>query len=242
MAPSDTFILRTPLASYFMDNADRFVFLPPAVDLQTFRPSETEGQRLRESYGLKDQTILFVGVLDESHWFKGLENLLYALRDVLPQADTHLIVVGDGERKSFYEGLARRLGIDHRVTFAGKVATSDLPKFYNASSCLVMPSVSDTESFGIVLAEAMACGVPVVASDVGGLPETIGNAGLLIPPRDIGALVRALKILLTDSRLRAELSARCLQRARTRYSWREVAHEHERLYLRLLTNTLRSQA
>ncbi len=234
VTPSRSFFARTTLAPLFSTIADKISSIPNAVDLEVFRPDSTLGLRTKEEYALPERTILFVGVLDGAHWYKGLEYLLQAVRELRKNIDIHLLVVGDGDRRNYFEYLTVTLGLKTNVTFLGRVPSEELPGLYNACDCLVMPSISHTDSFGIVLAEAMACGIPVVASDVGGLSETVGDAGLLVPPGDVSAIIKSVTLLLTDPSLRERVAGRCLERARRYFSWKLVASSYEMVHLNAL--------
>jgi glycosyltransferase involved in cell wall biosynthesis len=235
IAPSQSFIQRSPLAEYFALNRNRTAVIPNGVNLTIFHPDPSRGRAFRTKHGLRGQIVIFVSVLDRSHWFKGLDYLLRAMRLTLDGLDLHLLVVGDGDRRPFYEKIASQMGLDQRVTFLGAATDQELVDAYNASTCLVLPSVSDTESFGIVLAEAMACGLPVIASDVGGLRDTVGNAGSLVPPRDINRLSMEINTILSTPTIGTEMSSRGLARAKSEFSWHTLAGLHHRLYLDVLT-------
>ena len=128
---------------------------------------------------------------------------------------------------------ARGHGVADRVIFTGSVARADVPALIRSADVVVCTPWY--EPFGIVPLEAMACGVPVVASAVGGLTDTIVDqqTGWLVPARDPAALASALGQLLADPAKRAALGAAGVERARRRYSWRRVAAQTEAVYLRL---------
>jgi len=138
----------------------------------------------------------------------------------------------DGEMRRLHQ-LRADLGLTDLVTFLGKQAQDTLPYYYSAAEVVVVPS--HYESFGMVALEAMACGAPVIASDVGGLSFTVANglSGFLVPARDPQALAEKLRLLLTDSALRHELGARAVERARN-YAWSIVADQIVEVYQELL--------
>ncbi len=113
-----------------------------------------------------------------------------------------------------------RFGVEKHVHFTGWVAEEDLPYLLSGAELLVMPSLY--EGFGLPALEAMACGTPVVASNVGAIPEVVGEAALLVAPTDVEALAEAMGRLLADRRLREDLAAKGLARA-ARFSWSETA-------------------
>ena len=115
-----------------------------------------------------------------------------------------------------------RLGLSDRVIFPDFVSDDDLPALYVGARLFVYPSLY--EGFGLPVAEAMACGVPVVSSNASSLPEVAGDAGLYFDPRDVDAMAGAIERALTDSALRADLSLRGLAQAK-KFSWGKAAEE-----------------
>src|SRR5205814_10132 len=155
-----------------------------------------EVERRRARYA--GQLILFVGVLRH---YKGVDVLLRALADLSARA----LVVGQGPKKQEWQALAGKLGVAERVTFLGPVSEVERRILLHACDVFVLPSIDRREAFGIAQLEAMACGKPVIATD---LPTGVrfvnrdGVTGLLVPPRDQAALARALTRLLDDAELR----------------------------------------
>jgi glycosyltransferase involved in cell wall biosynthesis len=138
-----------------------------------------------------------------------------------------LVLVGDFTGDVFYSSypalrrLIGDLGVTDRVIFTGFVADPALVYFYNAAQALVLPSFG--EGFGLPAVEAMACGIPVVASRIGALTEVVGEAGLFFDPRAPEELTERLRELLEDEPLRARLGRTGLVQAR-RFSWDRSAH------------------
>ncbi|MEK7102386.1 MAG: glycosyltransferase family 4 protein, partial [Patescibacteria group bacterium] len=148
------------------------------VDMDIFNPAAAPARA--EPY------FLFVGALDRAHYFKGLSLLLRAFKflDSGSGAGMTLVVVGSGELLNEYKKEARELGIAGRVTFTGGVTDEELARWYAGARALVLPSTDRSEAFGIVLIEAMACGTPVIASDLPGVREVVErvNGGVLVSP------------------------------------------------------------
>ncbi len=155
--------------------------IPLRVDTDFFKPAL---ETLPEDY------ILFVGGLDSAHYFKGVDVLLRAIA----QTSAKLWIVGDGERKPEYKRMAQKLGIQERVSFRGRLSEEDLLRAYQGARALVLPSTDGSEAFGLVLIEALACGTPVIASDLPGVRRVVGSsgAGQLVAPGDVHMLSRAL--------------------------------------------------
>jgi glycosyltransferase involved in cell wall biosynthesis len=115
---------------------------------------------------------------------------------------------------------AAALGIEDSVIFLGDVAEADLPALYSGPTLFVFPSLY--EGFGLPPLEAMACGTPVIASNSSSLPEVIGDTGIMVDPLDVGALLRAIELVLRDERVRREMRARGLEQA-AKFSWERAA-------------------
>ena len=166
--------------------------IPEAVDHELFHPGDPDESRRRvEAYGVTRPFVLFVSSL----WpYKNCDGLLRAFAAAKPDlADHQLVVVGPG-RDVDYVGklhdLSEELGIAEDVVWVGGVPLEETPHFYRAADVFVYPSFNET--FGLPLLEAMACGCPVVTSDVSAMPETAGGAALLADPRDPQALATAV--------------------------------------------------
>jgi glycosyltransferase involved in cell wall biosynthesis len=142
--------------------------------------------------------------------------------------DVRLVLAG-GKGWLFEDAFAvvDELGLDDRVHFLGRVSSEDLLYLYNAAEMLAHPAFY--EGFGLPPLEAMACGLPVVVSDVASLPEVVGDAGLLIDPHDADELSVAMWRVLTDSDLSQEMRDNG-QRQAERFSWRRAARETQEIY------------
>lgn len=195
--------------------------LPPAVDTDRFSPGPKPG-RLLERYGLdgSKSVVLFVGGLDKAHYFKGVDILIRALSmDCLK--GTQALLVGEGDLRPEYERLVEELGLAGRVKFAGAVSDEELPDHYRLADIFAFPSIDRSEAFGIAALEAMATGVPVVASDLIGVRTIVrdGETGFLVRPGSVSALVARLADILQDDRRRAELGEAGRNMAVDEYSY-----------------------
>jgi len=187
---------------------------------ERFRPASlAKIQEVRARYHLPERFILTVGTIEPR---KNYLRLLEAYRRLLDQGyNEGLVIVGKlGWRyKTFFQRL-RELNLEQSVTLLGFVADDDLPALYSAAEIFVYPSLY--EGFGLPPLEAMACGIPVVASNTSSLPEVVGDAGLLVSPYETAALAAALKKLLDDASLRAALRARGFRQA-AKFRWETAA-------------------
>ena len=208
---------------------DQVAVIPLGVDLDRFRPAEK--QAARASLGLRDERIiLFVGRIEP---LKGLDILINAAALLESDVECSVLVVGGDEASQpqvdELTELARYRGIEHRVAFVGAVDHEKLPLYYNAADVCVVPS--HYESFGLVAVEAMASGVPVVASRVGGLAGTVkdGETGYLIPWLCPEPFAERIELLLENEPLRQNLGE-AAREAMGRYRWENVAGAVINLY------------
>lgn len=164
-----------------------------------------------------------VGTLGTHSEQKGFDTLVRALEHVESAQAT---IIGDGPAHDDLRALARERDLDDRVAFPGRVPS--VPPRLAAFDVAVFPS--RWEGFGLVAAEAMAAGVPVVASDIPAFREVIGDVGLLVPPEDPQALAGAIESVLADDERRANLVERGRERVREHYAIERVADQYADLY------------
>ena len=171
--------------------------------------------------------VLFLGRLEKR---KGLDVLIEAMT-FLRDLDVRLVVAGGGPEERFSRSFARRLGID--ATFVGRLSEENLPRAFRAADVYCAPGLGG-ESFGIVLAEAMATGAPVVCSDLPAFRSVAGDAALLVPPDEPAALARALRRTLTQPEVVQGMAARGREVA-DRFDWTRLAEGVEGIYESALT-------
>lgn len=195
------------------------------VDVDIFRPMAPEDRRSRAWAG--DDEVLLVSVGRLVGW-KGIGIAIDALASLPPRAK--LLIVGDGPEAPRLEARAEALGLAGRTMFAGRVEHSALPALLARCDILVQPSVGD-EAFGISVVEAMSCGLPVVASRSGGMPEIVvpGVTGQLVDRGDPVALARALLPLVVDAESRKVMGAAARRRALEEFTWARNAEALEKL-------------
>ncbi|MFZ0118644.1 MAG: glycosyltransferase [Pseudonocardiaceae bacterium] len=210
--------------------AQRVAIVPCGVDLDRFTPKGPRAARNGR------HRILSLGRLVER---KGVETTIRALAEV---AGAELIIAGGGDAIADAElarlaGVAQACAVRDRVHLVGQIARDEVPALLRSADVVV--SVPWYEPFGMVPLEAMACGVPVVASAVGGHLDTVldGRTGALVPPRDPAALAQRLRELLADPARLAAIGSAAATRARSRYGWGRIASETELLYRRVLAGT-----
>ncbi len=191
-------------------------------------PADIEGVRSR--YHLPDKIILSVGELQAR---KNLANLIHAYAQLVQRGLKHSLVLA-GRKGWMYQNLFRAveaLHLSDRVIFTGYVQEQDLPCLYNAADIVAYPSLY--EGFGLPVLEAMACGTPVVTSNVSSMPEIVSDAGILVNPRNVDELAEGLWRPIMDRDLHAELARKGLERSRL-YSWERTAKETYAVYERTM--------
>ena len=192
------------------------------VDTTFFAPNEQNVLSPPVSANSPNPKAVFVGRLTTQ---KGVDLLLRAWAELTELRE--LILVGDGAERASLEALASQLKLDH-VTFIG--STNDVRTYLQQADFFVLPSRA--EGIPNAMLEAMACGLPVVASRVGGIPDVVqhGESGLLVPPEDVPALAGAISRLLADSDLRRRMGQKARQRVQNDYSLEAVTARHLTLY------------
>ncbi|NHN55516.1 D-inositol-3-phosphate glycosyltransferase [Calidifontibacter sp. DB0510] len=197
--------------------------VPPGVDLAVMRPQSTDDARDALGLPRDAQVLLFVGRIQPLKAPDVLVRAAAAMLERRPQLRETLVVgilggpSGSGlEAPRSLQALARELGVADVVQFVPPVSRPELAQWFSAADLTVVPSHS--ESFGLVALESMACGTPVVAAHVGGLPTVVGDAGVLLDSHDPAVWSDALLDLLDDEARRKALSDKAIQRA-NRFSW-----------------------
>jgi len=192
---------------------ERFRIIYCGVDTDVF----TEQPGFRRP----DNRILVINSGDTP--LKGLKFLLEAVAELRKTRDVELTIVGEPLVKGYTEGLIESLCLGDCTRYTGKIDTNSLVKHYSSATMLVVPSIY--EGFGLPAAEAMACGTPVISTTAGALPEVVGDAGILVPPGDTGALVASIKALLDDEAKRKELGAMGKERVKRLFNWDNAARQ-----------------
>ncbi|HUS94624.1 MAG TPA: glycosyltransferase family 1 protein [Patescibacteria group bacterium] len=187
-------------------------------------------KKVRKKYDLGDKPYLIsVGTVQPR---KNYRMLIRAFRPVAENFPNDLIIVGGkGWMHDQILGEVEAQGLHGRVKFLGYVDDSDLPALYSAATILASPSLY--EGFGLPILEAMACGVPVIASNVSSLPEVVGDAGVLLPTEDTDAWSQAMMNLIEDMSQRTKLVGAGFLRAR-QFTWSKSAKELMSIYDQLL--------
>jgi glycosyltransferase involved in cell wall biosynthesis len=218
---------------FFKVPADSLRVVYNGIDTQIYNGNEEVSQN-------RDGLIMVANTDDRK---KGVLYLLQALQ-LLREDGIKLTIVDDAERHSSYIEdvgplpsygfkLVRKLNLDGLVHFTGRLTQEELVKRYSAAKIAVVPSLY--EGFGLPAAEAMACGTPVIATTGGALPEVVGDAGILVPPRNAYALAAAIKQLLNDKQAQQRMSEAGRKRVKEKFNWEQAAIRTIEVYQEVLT-------
>ena len=222
----------TQLRFLYKANASRLVVIPPGVDVSHFYPIPSDEAKMYVGLKPEDRMVLFVGRVEP---LKGLDTLIHAMSALQLQEKrrVHLAIIGGDPSASPREMSAEMarlqklcddLAVGQTVVFLGKRDQDKLPYYYSAAELVVMPS--HYESFGMVALEAMACGTPVIASEVGGLAYLVkdGETGFTIPDQEPDMLCEKISWLLNDHELHTAMSRRAVEYAQD-YAWEKIAKQ-----------------
>ena len=209
---------------------ERVVAVPNGVDTGVFAPGDRAAARADLDLPDDVPVAAFVAALDRAHFLKCPELAIEAVaRSGID--DLHLVIAGDGEDRPALEARARAAGLDGRAHFLGAVAHDRLPEVLRAADVLLL--TSELESFGIVLLEAMACGVPPVAFGLPGVTAVVehGRTGLLAPPGDAAALALTMRAMLESPETeRAAMAAAGRATCQERYAWPRIVDQVQAVY------------
>ena len=179
--------------------------------------------------GKKKNNIIFVGNVEDGK--KGFAYLLKAMS--LLENNVNLTVVDGGSpHRRITNALIYRFRLHDRVHFAGKATTGELVRMYSEAEIAIVPSVY--EGFGFPAAEAMSCGLPVIASDGGALPEVVGNTGVVVPARDEAALARAIDELIADRKKLKLYGQQGIKRVENMFTWENAVHKMTDIYNKVI--------
>ena len=216
---------RRDTAREFGRPIERIDLVYNGIDTAVFRPHED----------IRREPLRLMATASADAPLKGLRYLLEAYASLLPRyPQLQLLIVGRARAGGSTEARLRALGIAQRVEFVAGISTGELVRHYARATGAVVPSLY--EGFGLPAGEAMACGVPLVSTDGGALPEIVGDAGVIVPAADSAALARAIGGLLDDPPRRAALGRAGRQRIVDSFSWEVCARQMVDYYRRVLAD------
>ncbi len=195
------------------------------IDTETFHPVE----------GVKRNPLRLMATCSADAPLKGTRYLLHSYARLLQKyPNLELLLVSKPLPGGKTEKLVKRLGIGDKVQFVSGISTEQMVKYYAEAAIAVVPSVY--EGFGLPAGEAMACGVPVVSTDGGALPEVVGDCGVIIPVKNVDAMVEAIDQLLQDPDRRVQLGEAGRARIEEKFCWQVCAREMTEYYREILEN------
>lgn len=189
---------------------------------------------------LNNHELLTIGIVKTMRPRYGIRELILAFHQVATSfPECRLIIVGGGEQLPELQSLVISLDMESYITLAGPISHGHIAEYLHSFDVFVVPSLTDRESFGVAAVEAAACGLPVIASCVGGLPEVVidGKTGILVPPGDIDALAEAMLRLLGNPTLRTQMGRAGRQYVLEHYRWENNAKLMEDLYYEVLDSS-----
>lgn len=221
----------TAISSYLKEYAERLrsgipvVIIPNGASIEVFQSAED----MRVKLGIRpdEKVIVSVSRLVEKN---GIANLIYAFQKVRKNIPAKLVLIGDGPLREELEALSRTVGIQDDVLFLGTVAHDHVSLYLRVADVFIRASLS--EGLGIAFLEAMAAGVPIIGSPVGGIPDFLHDeqTGLFCNPNDPGDIARSIERILDDEALRQRLIRNGRDMVARRYSWDTIAHDMRVFY------------
>lgn len=181
--------------------------------------------------------IFFLSILDKHHTYKGLDCLIKAIKIVRTKIpDIRLIVGGSGDMVKNYKFLAKKLELEKNIEFRGFIESNKLVDLYNQSELFVLPSTGIQEGFGIVLLEALACGTPVIATNIVGIAKEIkdNKCGIIIPCNDDKKLAQAIIRIIKNINLQKKMIIKGKLLIQDKYDWNKIVKMVENIYLRVI--------
>ena len=210
------------ISSYKVDK-NKVTVAYPGYDKQNFKfqISNFKLNEIKSKYQVGDNYIIYIGTIQPR---KNLIRLIEAVSRI----DSLILVIvgkttGEGKKGWMYEDTLvtpKRLGIEERVRFLGFIPTEDLPSLVSGAKAFILPSL--WEGFGIPVVEAMACGTPVIVANISSLPEVVGPAGLLVDPYSIDQIEQAIRIMVSDKKIRQKYAKAAVLQA-GKFSWEKMA-------------------
>lgn len=197
--------------------------IPDGIDTEKFTVSSCN----------REPVLLYVGSLIKR---KGVNYLIDALSQLVEKNPSYkLVIIGDGSERTALERQVTQLKLEKWVQFTGSLPQEEVRNWMQIAKIFVLPSVE--EGLGVVLLESLACGTPIVASNVGGIPDVVvSEVGILVPVADPVFLAEALDKMINDEHLWLEMSANARRRAEEKYDWSKIARQLIISYERILNN------
>ncbi len=208
--------------------------IPNGIDGENFGRAIIKDMRQELAIGSGEKIIIFVGGLKP---IKGVRYLIEAFAMVAQKMpNARLLLVGDGPERQNLEAMVIKEGLKEKVHFVGKIENDAIVTYMMTGDIFVLPSLS--EGFGIVNLESMACGLPIIATNVGGIPEIVtdGENGFLVSPKNPAQIAEKILLLFTDDKLREKISKNNKEKVKE-YDWQNIVAKLEKVYGEVLENS-----
>ena len=229
----DTKATKDELVGRFQGFEDKINTIPMGVDLNLFKKKKIK----KSSRYSKSKLLLFVGRLSDQ---KGVQYLIESMPSIIKH-DTcvKLLIIGSGPYENHLKSLAKSAKVDDKIEFLGAMTSKEVSEYYNIADIFILPALSNktgTEALGLSLLEAMACELPVIGTDVGGIRYTIKDEinGVLIEQKNPNSISKAVVDLLKNPSKRKLLSKNASLFVRKNYSWGRISKDFEKLYKMVL--------
>jgi len=206
------------IAQEFSISPSKFRVVPNGINKEFFYPVNN-GPR-------PENTIIVTNSADTP--LKGLRYLLEAVSQIRKKQPVKLTVIGEPKKNGIIKKVVEELKVGDIVHFTGRIANEEFADYYSKATIAVVPSLY--EGFGLPAAEAMACGVPLISTSGGALPEVVGDAGIIVPPADADALAREIMFLFNNPDQRKKLSKAGIERVETIFNWSKAAGDMVEVY------------
>lgn len=220
------YIEKSQISETYLKHKKKFKEIPFGVDINRFFPAKDKKNNKTE--------LLFVGGLDRAHYFKGVDILLKAASKI-SHNNWRLQIVGNGNLLPQYKNLAEKLKIKERVNFLENIGDEKLPEIYAGADIFILPSINQNEAFGIVLLEAMASGLALIASDLAGVRKVFENQkqGLLVEPKNVEDLKKKIEYLSKNKSEADLMGKRGRKLAEEKYSWSRIKEKFDKILINL---------
>lgn len=211
------------------------IFVTHLANEDIYKPlnKDTCKEFIKKTYGIEDDYILYVGGFSPRKNIVGLIEAFSKLISKLKNTKIKLVIAGSkGKSYSIYKKTTEDLSIQNNVIFPGFIPLEHMPLLYNASKIFIYPSLY--EGFGLPPIEAMACGIPIIASNLTSIPEVVGDAAMLINPYDIEELSNAMYHIIENKNLENQLIKKSLLRS-SHFNWIKTAEKTQKAYESIIT-------
>ena len=206
------------IAQEFSINLSKFRVVPNGINKEFFYPVHNESR--------PENSIIVTNSADTP--LKGLRYLLEAVSQIRKKQSVKLTVIGEPKKNGTIKKLVAELRVSDIVHFTGRIQNEEFADYYSKATVAVVPSLY--EGFGLPAAEAMACGVPLISTSGGALPEVVGNAGTIVPPADASALAKEIMVLFNNPDRRKKMAQAGIERVDSIFNWSKAAGDMVDVY------------